>query len=203
MARRRAPHADSATTLRQRGTVVLGWLLTVCCLVMLVLTARDGGLDLVGAGSLLFGAGFGWCVLARPSVRLDDVGVHVHNPLRQTTIPWPLLTDCTTRWNLRVYSGDVGVGAWAIPARTNRPRPVGNVVPGGLLGRRLEQDTKNDPAPTASISAQQAADLIERERETRLAGSLGRGAPVVRRWDPLDAALLGGSLLLTLVGVLT
>ncbi len=197
---------DTRHTFRQRGSVVLGAVCVVACLGMFLGSLPST--NLVFAAAMFFGASWAFVLLVRPSLQLSVIGVHVNNPMRRTTIPWPLVDEALARWNLQVYAGQQVVTAWAISSTIERPRGTGSYG-GRLLGRALPPTDPTSAAPKG-MSAPAIARLIEEGRrqwrEEVAAGMLvvDEGhAQVVRVWSWLDAVLLAAPVLMLLAGVLS
>lgn len=189
-------------TFRQRGPMVLGRVCMVACLGMLALSVSAP--DLAFGGFMLLGVTGPYVLLVRPSVQVSVAGVHVNNPLRRTTIPWPLVQDCLARWNLKVYAGEQLVTSWAISSQIERPKSQGLQVFGLFGSARL------DPAPTPSappVSAPHVARMITEARqewdEAIADGTLVHDGSraVVRAWQPLEFALLALPVLLVVAGL--
>lgn len=192
-------------TFRQRGSVALGAVCMVACVGMFLGSLSQTNLAFVG--SMALATGWSFVLLVRPSLQLSVAGVHINNPLRRTTIPWSLVEDCLSRWNLQVYAGEQLVTAWAISSSIQRPRRAG-LYPGGPFGRGLPPVDSTGPAPQA-VNAAALARLIQEGRqewrEEVAAGLLVADgqAQVVRAWDWLDAMLLAGPLVMLVGGVVT
>ena len=195
---------DTRHTFRQRGSVVLGAVCMVACMGMFLGSLSDT--NVIFAGSMFLATSWAFVLLVRPSLQLSVVGVHVNNPLRRTTIPWPHVDDCLARWNLQVYAGDQVVTAWAISSSIERPKRRSSSS-GGLFGRGLRPPGPTSPAPKA-VTAPGMARLIEEGRaqwrEEVAAGMLvDEGHAVVRSWSWLDAVLLVAPILMLVAGVLS
>lgn len=191
-------------TFRQRGPMVLGWVCMAGCVGMLALSVSDP--DLAFSGLLLLGVTGAYVLLVRPSVQVSVAGVHVNNPMRRTTIPWPLVQDCLARWNLQLYAGEQLVTSWAISSQIERPRSQGLQVFGLFGSSRL------DPAPgppTVHVSAPHVARMITEAREewdeAIADGTLVHdgSSALVRAWAPLDFALLALPVVMILAGFVT
>ncbi len=180
-------------TFRQRGSVVLGAVCMLACVGMFLGSLSQT--NLAFAGSMALATCWSFVLLVRPSLQLSVAGVHINNPLRRTTIPWRLVEDCLTRWNLQVYAGEQAVTAWAISSSIERPKSAGPYA-GRLFGPGLRADVASSVPRAASAPA--VAQLIREGRaewDDEVAAGLmvddGR-AQVVRQWDWLDAVLLVG-----------
>lgn len=71
-------------------------------------------------------------LLVRPHVRVSIEGVAVHNPFRRTFVPWRLLEDVGSRWNLELYAADRTVRVWAISNPMIRPKVGVSLGFGGI-----------------------------------------------------------------------
>ena len=191
-------------TFRQRGSVVLGAVCMLACVGMFIGSLSQT--NLAFAGLMALATCWSFVLLVRPSLQLSVAGVHINNPLRRTTIPWPLVEDCLSRWNLQVYAGEQVVTAWAISSSIQRPKRLGYA--GSVFGRGLNPADLAGPAPQA-VSAAAVARLIQEGREEWqqevAAGMLvdDAHAQVVREWDWLDAVLLVAPIVVVVAGVVT
>jgi hypothetical protein len=160
-----APHV-----FRQRSSVVLAVICGVTGLFLLLSLARswaDYPRPLFAAW-VVFGLAVGWAVFVRPVVLFDIGGVTLRNVVRDVHIPWTAVTDVSSRWNLKVFTGDQSYTAWSLSSEPERPgRGTGGMfrmpVPGRLQGV---------PSPGAKLSttvpktnAQNVARLITRARQ--------------------------------------
>ncbi len=126
------PVATHVHTLRSRGSVVIGVVLLVAAIGLL---AFGWGSELgYLAGVALVGA-LGYVLLVRPCVRVSVEGVAVHNPFRTTFVPWRLVEDVVSRWNLEVYAAERRISAWAISAHLERPKADSPFGLGSVFGR--------------------------------------------------------------------
>jgi hypothetical protein len=195
-------------TYRQRSSVLLALLFVLGAVILVVsalLSWGDHPQPLFVAW-LLLGCAVAWTVFVRPCVVLDQDGVHLRNIVRDVDIPWPLVSDVETRWNLKIWSGDDGYTAWAIASQVERPKVHASVLPG--LSSKLDGFTGPDvasPGATTKVTARMVADAIDETTADHAAavadGDLQPPAhPVVTtRWAPLPVLVLALPLLAVLV----
>jgi len=176
--------------------MVLGGIAALAAIVLIVYSG-DSGWGFVAAMSLL--AGLSVVLLIRPHVRVSIEGVAVHNPFRQTFVPWRLVEDVGSRWNLEVYAGDRTVRAWAISNSTIRSGlgsapGLGPAVMSGVPG--VAGGSGAGPAAgLGRVAAPRVARLIEASKADWLdavaSGAVAEPAHprVVDRWDPVDLVL--------------
>ncbi len=151
-------------TYRQRSSLVLALLFVLGAVVLVgsaLLSWRDHPQPLLVAW-LLLGCAVAWTVFARPCVVLHQDGVQLRNIVRDVDIPWPLVSDVDTRWNLKVWSGDDGYTAWAIAAQVERPKVHASVLPG--LSSKLDAFTGRDgptPRVPTKVTPRMVADAID------------------------------------------
>jgi hypothetical protein len=193
--------------LRPLGSALLGGSVAVIFLIGAVMAWGEG----VTFVAVLVTAAMALVVLlVRPFVRLTLGGITIHNPFRRTVVPWTAYEDVSAQWNLVVYAGPLAVKAWAIAAKVRRRGGSGVLAAfsSGALKERLA-----DPGPPAPVhrpgslptTAGPAAVLVENLhvewQELVRDGLLDPDplAPVTRRWDPLDIALVGVPLVVALV----
>lgn len=205
------PAADHHVhTLRSRGSVALGVVAALACLGLLVYSL-DAGLVFVAA-MLLVGV-LAVVLFVRPCVRLSIEGVSVHNPFRHTFLPWRLVEDVASRWNLQVYSAGRVVSAWAISAHVERPKAAVPFGLGWMGGRGNAAAWPTEPARAASgasvgpLTAQRAAGLIRAARDEWIAAVDDgvvvepRRPEIARAWSMLDLGLVLAPLVLLVVGL--
>lgn len=199
-----AASPEALRTLRQRGSVVLGVISIVGGVGLAFWSLVSGEPSLVFIGSMLLVAACGWTLFVRPALVITLVGVHVHNPLRRTVVPWDKVDDLATRWNLEVYTGEKRIPVWAIASHIERPRGAGLLGATGL-GRKMMADSV--PVPKGA-TVQTSAASIELARE-EWAEMVADGRPEVvavgevsRRWDALDIAALVVPVVLVVLGLL-
>ena len=155
-----APHV-----FRQRSSVVLAVICGVTGLFLLASLVRswaDYPRPLFAAW-VVFGLAVAWAVFVRPVVRFDIGGVTLRNLVRDVHIPWPAVTDVSSRWNLKVFAGDQSYTAWALSSEPERPgRGSGGMfrmpVPGRLNGVASPKPKPSTTVPKAN--AQSVARLI-------------------------------------------
>lgn len=156
----------AANVFRQRSSVWLAALSAAAGLLLLLSLVRSWAQyprPLFGAW-VLFGLAVAWSVFVRPAVVLDAEGVTIRNIVRDIHIPWALLTDVATRWNLKVVAGDRGYNAWAISSHVDRPRSVSGGLfqvpglPGGVrsAGARATVSASKVTARSVAASIQAA-----------------------------------------------
>jgi hypothetical protein len=204
--------SPSQHTYRQRSSVLLAVLFCLGAAILIgsaLLSWGDHPQPLFVAW-LLLGCAVVWTVFVRPCVVLTQDGVRLRNIIRDVHIPWPLVSDVETRWNLKVWSGDDGYTAWAIASQIDRPKVSSSVLPG--MSARLDDVTGRDapsPSPRGStkVTARVVADAID-ETSADYAAAVADGdlrppaTPAVTiRWAPLPALAL--ALPLLAVAVLT
>lgn len=207
-----APSREALRTLRQRGSVVLGWCATVGGYGMALWSLFSGQPSLgFIAGAALVGS-LGWVLFVRPALVISLYGVHVNNPLRRTLVPWARVQDVGTRWNLELYfedgpeRTDRHVTSWAIASHVQRQR--GGGLLGALSPRRLGQvgqDTAPPPPPGTTVGS--AADSVElalqewREMVADRRDEVSTEGEVERTWDAADLLAVALPVVLVLVAV--
>lgn len=199
-----APSREALRTLRQRGSLVLGWLAVVGGYGMALWSLLSGepSLGFIGGAALV--GSLGLVLFVRPALTISLHGVHVLNPLRRTVIPWVRLQDAGTRWNLELYfqgapgadgeRPDRHVSSWAIATHVQRQR--GGGLLGALSPRRLEQVTSTESGAAASsgTTVGSAAQSVEvalqewREMVVDRRDEVSTEGEVERSWDPVDLA---------------
>lgn len=212
-----APSREALRTLRQRGSLVLGWLAVVGGYGMALWSLVSGAPSLGFVGGAALVGGLGLVLFVRPALTISLHGVHVRNPLRRTVIPWVRLQDVGTRWNLELYfqgapgadgeRPDRHVSSWAIAAHVQRQR--GGGLLGALSPRRLEQVSQRSPEPAAasgttvgSAAASVEVALAEwREMVTDRRDEVSTQGEVERSWDAVDLVAVLLPLLLVVVAV--
>jgi hypothetical protein len=150
---------------RQRSSVVLATVCGVTGLLLLLSLARswaDYPRPLYAAW-VVFGLAVAWSVFVRPVVRFDVGGVTLRNVVRDVHIPWTVVTEVSSRWNLKVFAGDQSYTAWALSSEPERPgRGSGGMfrmpVPGRLSGVASAKAKPTTTVPKAT--AQSVARLI-------------------------------------------
>ena len=207
------PTGHVVHVLRPRSSAFLGGCAIVVCVGLAVL--GGGGSGLVFTSAMILAAAASFVLLVRPNVRVSIEGVAVHNPCRQTFVPWRLLEDVGSRWNLELYAADRTVSAWAISSHIERPRGGSFMGFGGIgaaqqtpqTAGREAQGSRSSTRP--AVTAPRAARLIEASREEWLE-AVAEGAviepahpQIVRQWDLIDIALLAVPTALLAVGLLT
>lgn len=170
--------------IRQRTAVLSGVVGLALVGFLLVSSVLGGGLDLWAVGVLLTGAALSVVLLLRPSLTLAVDAIHIANPLRRVVVPWHLVEEIRTYWNLEFGTPSGRHTVWAISAARHRPKPR----------KRLE--LARDPQDAESIGA------LVREFHTELAPS-GSGGEVSRHWDAVNCALVGVPVAVFVLGVLT
>jgi hypothetical protein len=115
--------------IRPRGSVALGVIAVVAALVLL---AYSGGAGLGFMAALALMGTMSFVLLVRPHVRVSIEGVAVHNPFRRTFVPWRLLEDVGSRWNLELYAANRTVRVWAISNPMIRPKVGVSLGFGGI-----------------------------------------------------------------------
>ncbi|GAA1898852.1 PH domain-containing protein [Lapillicoccus jejuensis] len=212
-----APSREALRTLRQRGSLVLGWLAVVGGYGMALwsLVSGEPSLGFIGGAALV--GSLGVVLFVKPSLTISLHGVHVRNPLRRTVIPWVRLQDVGTRWNLELYfQGATGadgerpdrhVTSWAIATHVQRQR--GGGLLGALSPRRLEQVTQREAEPAASRgttvgSAAQSVEVALQEWREMVAdrrAEVSTEGEVERTWEGVDLLAVLLPLLLIAVAV--
>lgn len=160
----------ASRTIRSRTGIV--WLVVVGVGVAALLVdvlVRGGALDLVlVAPWLLLIVWVVWAFLATPSLRADERGVSVRNPLRSTTAGWAAVREVTLRWQLELrLDGDRRLQVWAVQAR-RAPRRTGDAAAAGS-GREQQ--------------------VLEDLRDLRTSAVRSASADVRQRWN-LDALVV-------------
>ncbi len=190
-------------TLRQRGSILLGATAMAAGFGLALWSVAGGEPSALFIGSMLLLGSAGWVFFVRPALVITLHGVHVHNPLRRTVVPWSQVADVGRRWNLEIYHGERRTAAWAIASHIERPRPSGllNVVSGRLKG----DDTA--PPPPKGVTVQSAAQSVEIAKQEWTEMVLDRrpevstDGEVERSWDWVDVAALGVPLLVVVLGL--
>lgn len=106
-------------TFRPRAALVAVVVGAVVAAGWVWLALRDGGPgDLLRQlPALLLVAVVVWAVLVRPSVAVDDAGVHLRNVVRDVDVPWARLAAVDTRFALTLTTTEgARHAAWAAPA---------------------------------------------------------------------------------------
>lgn len=192
--------------LRPRGSVVLG-ALGITVAVVLVAYSAGGGLGYLASMALL--AGLSFVLLIRPHVRVSIEGVVVHNPFRRTFVPWRLLEDVGSRWNLELYAAQRTIRVWAIANPMIRPAVGASFGFSGLGAGRFAGSADKRPAapPGPPTTAPAAAKLVESARcdwVDAVAEGLVAEPPnprVTAQWDAWDIALAAGPALLVALAI--
>ena len=207
--------------IRPRGSVALGIVSIVAAAVML---AFSGGAGLGFMAAMALVATWSFVLLVRPHVRVSIEGVAVHNPFRRTFVPWRLLEDVGSRWNLELYAADRTVRVWAISNPMIRPK-VGVSLGFGGIGAPRAPGREDALASTGSLgaaggagaagdrlgpaSAPRVARLVEAAKAD-WADAVDEGivaeppSPrIIDRWDLWDIALAAVPLALVLIAALT
>lgn len=212
-----APSREALRTLRQRGSLVLGWLAVAGGYGMALWSLLSGepSLGFIGGAALV--GSLGLVLFVRPALTISLHGVHVMNPLRRTVIPWVRLQDVGTRWNLELYfqgplaaegeRPDRHVSAWAIATHVQRQR--GGGLLGALSPRRLEQVTQggSGPAAPSGTTVGSAAQSVEialqewREMVTDRRDEVSTEGEVERSWDAVDLLAVLVPLLVVAVAI--
>jgi len=150
---------------RQRSSVVLASVCGVTGLLLLLSLARNWGSypRPLFAAWVVFGLAVAWSIFVRPAVLLDVEGVTLRNVVRDVHIPWTRLTDVTSRWNLKVFTGDRGYTSWAISSEVERRKGASGgmvrmPVPGRLQGVSSAEAKPSTTVPKAT--AQSVAKMI-------------------------------------------
>lgn len=193
--------ASHQLTYRQRSAQVLGWLYVAVAALLAVDLLRSWSHDpnVAFVVWLVVGLGVAWTVFLRPYVRVDRDGVTLGNVLRDVFIPWHLVEDVRTRWNLEVFTPERRYTSWAISTQVNRPKSaIGGALGGMAGGRRMGFE----PPPAAGggaaggATSRAVADVIENTRDD-YAGAVASGelprpvdAAVAVRWQPAAVAAL-------------
>ncbi len=115
--------------IRPRGSVALG---VIAIIAAAFLLAFSGGAGLSFMAVLALLGTMSFVLLVRPHVRVSIEGVAVHNPFRRTFVPWRLLEDVGSRWNLELYAADRTVRVWAISNPMIRPKVGVSLGFGGI-----------------------------------------------------------------------
>jgi hypothetical protein len=197
---------DTKTTtlqhvFRQRSSVALASVCGVTGLLLLLSLARDWGSypRPLFVAWVVFGLAVTWSIFVRPAVLLDVEGVTLRNVFRDVQIPWNLLTHTTTRWNLKVFTGDKGYTAWAISSEVERPRGASGGMFRLPIPGRLHGVASADPRPSRTVpkaTAQSVARMIriaKQEYDEAVASGelVAKPDAAVRvTWVPVAAAVL-------------
>jgi hypothetical protein len=197
---------DTETTterhvFRQRSSVALASVCGVTGLLLLLSLARDwGGYPRpLFVAWVVFGLAVAWSIFVRPAVVLDVEGVTLRNVVRDVQIPWTRLTDTTSRWNLKVFTGDRGYTAWAISSEAERPRGASGGMFRMPIPGRLQGVASTDPKPSRTVpkaTAQSVARMIRIAKqeydEAVASGELVAKSDAMVRviWVPVATAVL-------------
>ncbi len=153
--------------IRPRGSVALG---TTTIIAAVVLLAYSGGAGLGFMAVLALMGTMSFVLLVRPHVRVSIEGVAVHNPFRRTFVPWALLEDVGSRWNLELYAADRTVRVWAISNPMIRPAPGASLGFGGFGGPRALSGA-GDVGSAGVLGSARHGGSVERADAGRGAGS--------------------------------
>jgi len=190
-------HASTHHLLRQRSPLTLAAVCGGTGLVLLVTLLWQWADDPqpLFAAWVLFGLAVVWSLFVRPSVLLDDHGVTLRNVVRDIHIPWALVSDVESRWNLKVFVGDRGYPSWAISSQVERPKGVAGSMFGSIMPGRLDRYASADAAPpppgapkvTASMVARMIEQAMQEYAEAVAHGQLpaATDARVRITWVPL------------------
>lgn len=200
-----AASTQALRTLRQRGSVALGVVAMVCGYGLALWSLVGGGASAVFVGIMAFVGSCGWVLFVRPALVITLHGVHVHNPLRRTIVPWSQVADVGTRWNLEIYHGESRTAAWAIASHVERPRGSGLLsVVNGRLGAA---DPGPAPAPSKGVTVQSAAASVELAKQEWTEMVVDRRPEVSaegrveRVWDVVDIVALALPLVVVAAGI--
>lgn len=186
---------------RQRASLGLAATCAVVGVLLLLSLVRDWARDPqpLFAAWVLFGLALAWSVLVRPAVVVDANGVTLRNVIRDVHIPWALVTEVTTRWNLRIEVADRGYTAWAISSQVERPRVSSRgrftVAVPGLPPRAPEADARLS-AISSKVTAQSVAKAVNAAKREygeslpRVPPPATSGGTVRTTWVPLSMAAL-------------
>lgn len=205
--RQRPASPQAELVYRQRSSQLLGWAYVVVAALLMVdlaLTWRTAA-NWAFLVWLLLGLAVVWALFLRPHVRVAREGVTLSNIVRDVFIPWALLEDVGTRWNLEVYTPERNYTSWAISAQINRPKSglTGGLMgmAGGRAGRGLSSGALDGGASATggsasgrsasgapAVTSRAVAEVIEETRNDYVAavasGALApeAGPAVQRRW---------------------
>jgi Bacterial PH domain len=187
--------------LRQRSPLALAAVCAATGLFLLVSVALDwaDNPQPLFASWVVFGLALVWSVFVRPAVLLDPDGVTLRNIVREVHIPWGLVSETESRWNLKVLAGDRGYTAWAISSQVERPRALsagllGGFSHGGPRGYAQAGDGASTRAPSVTAATvAQAIEAARQEYDEAVAQGAFPAAPGARvriTWAPLVVAVL-------------
>lgn len=149
-----------------------------------------------------------WIVLIRPSVVLDQRGLHLHNLLRDVTIPWHHVDLLESRWNLKVFTPEgKGYSAWAISAQ--RPKGAAAATTGSipLLGRRMPDPSTMElterPGSAGDIASKVRVAREDYDRAVKRGAVEADHGPVVIRPAILPIVALVTAAVLIALALLT
>ena len=200
--------AAARLTYRQRSAQLLGWAYVAASALLAIGIVSSWSREPNPAflAWLLVGLGWAWALFLRPRVEVTTDGVILANVVRDVTIPWPLVEDVRTRWNLEVFTHDRGYTAWAISTQVTRPRSALAGGPFGMLGGRRSRGLRSDDPDSAmgggsakassGVTSKAVAEVIARtsqeHAEAVASGVLPRPVDpsVALRWQPLPIAAL-------------
>src|SRR5450631_59011 len=186
---------------RQRSSVVLASVCGVTGLLLLLSLARNWGSypRPLFAAWVVFGLAVAWSIFVRPAVLLEVHGVTLRNVVRDVHIPWTRLTDVTSRWNLKVFTGDKGYTAWAISSEVEHPKGASGgmfrmPIPGRLEGVVSTAAKPSATAPKATAqSVARSINIAKLEYDQAVAsGGLAADPDAMVRvtWVPVAMAVL-------------
>lgn len=198
-------------TYRQAGAVVPGLLFAVALVVLAIAGGgRDLGLELLFVAAALLVL----AVVVWPKVTLDQHGVHLENVGLVTHVPWHLVDDCETRWNLQVWTLTKAYTAWAISSTRRGHLPQHHMMAASLNPANIGRPDKIDASAEAGVERHNrkvhAASVAESIESAKLEydqgvadGSITPTEGDVRRTvSPVSVGLLGTALVCAVAGVL-
>lgn len=172
-----------------RGSAGIVWLLLTSAAVAFLLgdvVVRGSATDAVLiAPWLLLPVWFVWTFLYAPSVRADEHGVVVRNPLRTTAAPWAAVRDIVLRWQIAfVLAEGREVQAWAAAAKRPGRRRLADTAEVRLFER-------GDAAIPRAQPAERELEILSELHEMAADGAAPADGGAVRRsWNALELAAL-------------
>ncbi|HEX2704398.1 MAG TPA: PH domain-containing protein, partial [Candidatus Lustribacter sp.] len=170
--------------LRQRGSVLAGWLGMLVLGGVLVGLLVSGSLwSSLGLTVLLvLLLGLTWVLVLRPAVAIEPRGVVLHNPFRRTYLPWEVIEGTGSRWMLEVHTAQRRYASWAISSSLTRPSQW-----------VIESYRRGPGERTSRVTAANASALIDEHREAYAAAQhpAPKAAVVQTAWNRLELLAVG------------
>lgn len=165
-----------------------------------VLTYGDGTW-LAQVGTILTIGTLSWLLFIKPHVVIFDEGITIVNPLLRATFGWQEVDEIETRFGLTIYSGEAKVVAWAAPAPGRYRRRTVHAV--DVKGINYDKDFGLRPGDLPNSHSGAAAHVARGRREAFNRTTAAPSATRHAEYDKLGLVLLGSSLLLLVLGLVT